>query len=56
MNASLDEETLEALYAETPLGRPGMPEDVARTALFLMGEGGEFITGQVIAPNGGFVM
>lgn len=56
MNASLGEETFKALQEETPLYRLGTPEDIARTALFLMGEGGDFITGQVIAPNGGFVM
>ena len=56
MNASLDKETLEGLCEETPLCRMGTPEDVARTALFLIGTGGDFITGQVIAPNGGFVM
>lgn len=56
MNASLGEETLDALCEVTPLGRLGTPEDVARVALFLAGEGGDFITGQVIAPNGGYVM
>lgn len=56
MNASLDKEALDALCEETPLGRMGTPEDVARTVLFLLGEGGDFITGQVIAPNGGFIM
>ena len=56
MNAKLGQETLDALCEETPLGRLGTPEDVARTALFLIGEGGDFITGQVLSPNGGFVM
>lgn len=56
MNASLDEEALAALCEETPLGRLGTPEEVAKTALFLVGEGGNFITGQVISPNGGFVV
>ena len=56
MNAALDEDTLNALKDETPLSRIGSPSDVARVALFLAEEGGDFITGQVIAPNGGFVM
>ena len=56
MNAALGEEALAALREETPLCRLGTPQDVARVALFLAGEGGDFITGQVIAPNGGFVM
>ena len=56
MNEKIDQDVMDALREETPLGRLGTPEDIARTALFLMGEGGDFITGQVIAPNGGFVM
>ena len=56
MNARLSEEDLEALKEETPLSRIGTPEEVAAVALFLCGEGGNFITGQVISPNGGFVM
>ena len=54
MNAHLDEESLEALRQETPLERVGMPEDVARAILFLAGAGGNFLTGQVLQPNGGF--
>ena len=56
MCASLSPETLEELREETPLGRLGTPRDVAETVLFLAGEGGSFITGQVISPNGGFVI
>lgn len=56
MNNALDEETRASLAEETPLCRIGSPKDVARVALFLAEEGGDFITGQVIAPNGGFVM
>lgn len=56
MNASLDEETRRALCDDTPLCRMGTPADVARVALFLAEEGGAFITGQVISPNGGMVI
>lgn len=56
MNGSLTKEDRLALCEETPLGRIGTPSDVARCALFLAGEGGDFMTGQVIAPNGGYVM
>ena len=54
MNAALSAEDLAALKEETPLGRLGTPEEVAQLALFLCGEGGAFITGQVIGQNGGF--
>lgn len=56
MNANLDQATKDALCEETPLGRLGTPEDVANAAIFLAGEGGRFITGQVLSPNGGFVI
>ena len=56
MMKEYDEETKRELAAETPLGRLGTPRDVAAAVLFLSGEGGSFITGQVISPNGGFVI
>ena len=56
MNASLDADAIASLCDETPLGRLGTPSDVAACALFLSGEGGDFITGQVIGVNGGFVI
>lgn len=56
MMKSYDEETRRTLAEETPLGRLGTPRDVAETVLFLAGEGASFITGQVISPNGGFVI
>ena len=56
MNGELDDETLESLKEETPLGRIGTPEDVANTALFLASDAASFITGQVIGVNGGFII
>ncbi len=40
---------------ETPLGRWGTPEDIARTARFLCSDDASFISGQVINVNGGAV-
>ncbi len=48
------EETLRSLADETPVGRLGTPQDVARAAAFLAGEGADFITGQVLGVDGGF--
>ena len=36
--------------------RLGTPEDIANCALFLGSEKSNFITGQIISPNGGFVI
>lgn len=56
MMRDFDEETLAALTDETPLMRLGSPEDVANVVAFLLSDEASFITGQVIAPNGGFVI
>ena len=56
MLADFDEETLEALACEAPLCRLGTPEDVAMAVSFLVSDRAGFITGQVLAPNGGIVI
>ena len=56
MNASLSEDDIAAICEETPLCRIGTPADIAETALFLAGRGGDFITGQVLGVNGGYVI
>ena len=54
MNSNLDDEAMEELKEETPLGRIGTGKDIAETALFLAEN--KFITGQVVSPNGGIVI
>ncbi len=56
MNGNLSAEELEALRGESPLGTLGSTADVAETILFLASEKGRFFTGQVLSPNGGFVI
>ncbi len=56
MNAHLSQEDMDTLAQETPLGRIGTPYEVARCVRWLCADGSEFITGQVIAPNGGLVI
>lgn len=56
MLSSFDDNALTELAEETPLGRLGTPEDIAETLLFLASDKADFITGQVISPNGGFVI
>jgi len=42
------------MVSETPLGRFGQPEDVARVAVFLASEESGWITGERIAASGGW--
>lgn len=55
MNNGFDKETMEALREETPVGRIGTPEDVARAILFLADEKSSFITGQTLGVDGAFI-
>jgi 2-amino-4-hydroxy-6-hydroxymethyldihydropteridine diphosphokinase len=45
----------ERVVRETPLGRWGLPEDVAAAAVWLASPAAEFVTGQLIRINGGAV-
>ena len=56
MNGLLSQETKDALAEETPLERMGTPRDVAEAIWFLASGAGNFFTGQVLAPNGGFII
>lgn len=47
---------LEALKDDTPLNKIGEPIDVANAVSFLISSGADFITGQVLGVNGGFVI
>jgi 3-oxoacyl-[acyl-carrier protein] reductase len=48
-------EELEAIAAEVPSGRLGTPEEVANGVEFLLSEKSSYITGQVLAINGGWL-
>lgn len=56
MNAHLSAHELQALAEETPVGRLGTPEDVAKALLFLASDQSGFITGQVLGVDGGFLL
>jgi len=43
------------VLSKTPLGRWGQPEDLVGTALLLASKAGEFITGQIIYVDGGWL-
>lgn len=56
MMAGFSEEDKAAIADETPLGRLGKPEEIAAAVAFLASDDAAFITGQVLAPNGGMVI
>lgn len=54
--ASFDEEAVKKFGADTPMGRPGQPEEVAPCYVFLASQDGSYMTGQVLHPNGGEIV
>jgi 3-oxoacyl-[acyl-carrier protein] reductase len=56
MTAALPAEMKTELLKRIPLNTLGRPEDVAEGALFLAGPGARYVTGQVLAIDGGMVM
>ena len=57
LNAPLiaDEKFNQFIINRTPAGRWGKPEEIAATALFFASKGADFITGQVLAVDGGIL-
>jgi len=53
MTRALPDAIRQRALTDTPLGRVGQPEDVARAVLFLCSEMSSFITGQVLRVDGG---
>lgn len=56
MMKDFDEETLQELKEETPLQKLGTPKNIADAVAFLVSSKAEFITGQNLAVNGGFII
>ena len=56
MMAAFTAEDKAALAEETPVGRLGTPEEVAKLLVFLASEDAGYITGQVFGVNGGLVI
>lgn len=54
MNSNLDSRIKEEIKNETPLNKIGKPIDIYRCVKWLIED--EFTTGQVISPNGGYVI
>jgi 3-oxoacyl-[acyl-carrier protein] reductase len=56
MTAPIDPDMRKQIEAITPIGRFGEPSDIANAALFLACDDSKFMVGQVISPNGGYVI
>jgi len=54
--ATFDEEKVASFGADVPLQRPGQPEEVAPSYVFLASDDSSYMTGQVLHPNGGSVV
>jgi NAD(P)-dependent dehydrogenase (short-subunit alcohol dehydrogenase family) len=47
---------VETFGSDVPLGRPGQPEEVAPSFVFLASDDSSYMTGQILHPNGGTVI
>ncbi len=56
MTAAIKEDLRATVLKQIPLGNFGQPDDIAGAAVFLAGPAARYITGQVLAVDGGMVM
>ncbi len=51
----MDEKLRAILLGKSPMGRIGLPQDASRLVSFLASDEAEWITGQIIHSEGGFI-
>lgn len=54
--ATFDKEKVKNFGKDTPMGRPGEPEEVAGSYVFLASDDASYISGQILHPNGGRIV
>lgn len=50
------EQMTKASVARIPLGRMGIPDDIAKVALFLVSSGSDYMTGDIVVVDGGMLL
>lgn len=56
LSANVPQEMQDGMIAQTPLGRAGEPEDIAKAVVFLASDDASWITGQVLQSSGGLML
>lgn len=56
MTSILSKEIREGILSRIPVGRYGDPKDIARAVAFLVSDDASYITGQILAVDGGMTM
>jgi 3-oxoacyl-[acyl-carrier protein] reductase len=56
MTDVLSDDQKSAIKTQVPLGRYGLPDEIAQTVLWLTGDGAAYVTGAVIPVDGGLGM
>ncbi len=54
--SSFDAKEIQSFGEKAPLGRPGQPDEIGPSYVFLASEDSSYMTGQVLHPNGGEVV
>jgi NAD(P)-dependent dehydrogenase (short-subunit alcohol dehydrogenase family) len=56
ITSTFPKEQVETFGGDVPLGRPGQPEEIASSYVFLASDDSSYMTGQILHPNGGEVI
>lgn len=54
--STFPEDKVATFGKDVPMGRPGQPDEVATSFVFLASEDASYITGQILHPNGGTII
>ena len=55
MNSELSQQDIDNIVEDIPMCRIGQPEDIAKAAVFLATEKSDYITGQIVRVDGGWI-